>query len=248
MKENFKDALDKVLVHEGGFSDHPSDPGGATMKGVTLRTFRRHFGADKTVSDLKRITKKQLQTVYKSGYWDKCKCDALPSGVDYATFDSAVNSGPGRAARWLQSAVGAERDGAIGPNTLDKVAVHEPVSVINDMLDARMSFLRGLSTFSVFGRGWTRRVSEVRRDALTLANSGSLTSSEPDAPGVDFVAVHLGSRGDWVARLQSALGIVPDGDFGPVTDATLRAFQEEHGLEVDGIAGRATYRALGLIA
>jgi hypothetical protein len=122
MKENFEQSLQYVLVHEGGFADHPSDPGGATMKGVTLATFRRHFGANKSVNDLKNITQAQLEQIYRSGYWDKCRCDQLPSGVDYAVFDGAVNSGPGRSAIWLQGAVGAVRDGGIGPNTLSKVA------------------------------------------------------------------------------------------------------------------------------
>lgn len=102
MKENFEQSLQYVLVHEGGFADHPSDPGGATMKGVTLATFRRHFGANKSVNDLKNITQAQLEQIYRSGYWDKCRCDQLPSGVDYAVFDGAVNSGPGRSAIWLQ--------------------------------------------------------------------------------------------------------------------------------------------------
>lgn len=169
MKENFDRALQLVLVHEGGFSNHPDDPGGATMKGVTLETFRRHFGADKTVTDLRHITQEQLARVYRLGYWDKCRCDQLPTGIDYAVFDLAVNSGPGRAAKFLQAAVGAEQDGVIGPNTIDKVGSNAQPSIINSICDQRLAFLRGLRTFSVFGVGWTKRVADVRQKALDMA-------------------------------------------------------------------------------
>lgn len=247
MKENFKQSLKLVLVHEGGFANHPDDPGGATMKGVTLRTYRRFFGADKTVADLKKITKSQLAKVYRAGYWDKCSCDKLPSGVDYAVFDAAVNSGPGRGALWLQGAIGAKQDGAIGPNTLSKVATHEPAAIINDMCDQRLAFLRGLRTFSTFGVGWTRRVSGVRQDALKMAGAAHDSDTAKVVPNVDFDVVKYGSKGPWVVKLQEALEITADGKFGPQTERVLKVFQDANGLESDGIAGRSTYRALGLI-
>jgi len=247
VKDNFDEALRLVLVHEGGFADHPDDPGGATMKGVTLATFRRHFGSQKTVDDLRKITQEQLAQVYRTGYWDKVRGDELPSGVDYAVFDAAVNSGPGRAATWLQAAVGAPRDGAIGPTTLSKVATHEPASIIDDLCDRRLDFLRGLGTFGVFGRGWTRRVASVRRRALEMAGAAIDADSPDVTPNLGFQIVRRGSKGEWVVKLQQALEIDADGIFGPRTEAALKAFQEAHGLEPDGIAGRNTYRALGLI-
>ncbi len=239
MKENFTDALKHVLVHEGGFADHPDDPGGATMKGVTLITYRRHFGQNKTVEDLRNIPDVELEHIYRSGYWDTCCCDDLPDGVDYAAFDAAVNSGPGRSARWLQAAVGATQDGAIGPKTLARVKENDPAEVINAMCDRRLDFLRSLSTWSTFGRGWERRVEGVRTTALGLA--GAII------PSVDYETVRKGSTGPWVRTLQEALGIHVDGIFGSGTEAALKAWQEENGLEPDGIAGRNTYRALGLI-
>jgi len=254
MRESFDRALQLVLVHEGGFANHPTDPGGPTMKGVTLATFRRHFGSDKTVNDLRNITQEQLARVYRTGFWDKCRCDQLPTGVDYAVFDVAVNSGPGRAAKFLQSAVGAAQDGAIGQGTLDKVGTQKPPSIINSICDQRLAFLRGLKTFSTFGTGWTKRVAGVRQQALDMArgvlNTGSAaidTGSAEVVPNLDFDIVRLGSEGAWVVKLQDALEIKADGKFGPKTEATLKAFQEAHGLEPDGIAGRNTYRALGLI-
>jgi lysozyme family protein len=254
MKEDFDKSLQLVLVHEGGFVNHPRDPGGATMKGVTLETFRRYFGADKTVNDLRNITQAQLAHVYRTGYWDKCKCDQLPVGIDYAVFDVAVNSGPGRAAKFLQAAVGVAQDGAIGPGTLGKVETRDPPSIIDSICNQRLAFLQGLETFSTFGVGWTKRVAGVRQQALDMArgapDSGSSapgTGSAVAAPSVNFDIVRRGSEGEWVVKLQKALGVGADGKFGAATEAALKAFQEAHGLHADGIAGRNTYRALGLI-
>lgn len=246
MKANFRSSLDHVLVHEGGWSDHPLDPGGATMKGVTLRTFQRFFGPEKTKDDLRNITTTQLSRIYRTGYWDVSHCDDLPDGVDYAVFDASVNSGPGNGAKWLQAAVGAAQDGAIGPDTLAKVGDHQPVDVINEMCDIRLGFLRGLSTWPTFGLGWQRRVDGVRATALAMAGGGAVPT-DTVTPSVDFRTTKLGSRGRWVRKLQRALGLEVDGIFGAQTEEALKAYQEAHGLEADGVAGRATYRALGLI-
>lgn len=247
MEQNFDHALEHVLLHEGGFVDHPDDPGGATNKGVTLATFRRFYGAASTVVDLVNITDQQLARIYQAGYWDKCHCDDLPSGVDYCVFDAAVNSGPGRSAKWLQGAVGATQDGAIGPQTLAVVTQADPDDVINGMCDARMAFLRSLRTFHVFGRGWTRRVDGVRSEALKMAGAsvghGSIDGVLPD---LEFPVLRLGATGVWVTKVQEALGTTVETDFGLQTDLAVRAFQRENGLVADGIVGRVTYRALGL--
>lgn len=168
MQDNFDRSLKFVLAHEGGFVNHPKDPGGATMRGVTLETFRRHYGTDKTVNDLRDITPDQLGSTYRSGYWDRCKCDQLPSGVDYAVFDMAVNSGPERAAKLLQEVVGAVPDGNIGPVTLGKVGSKAPDDIVNNLCDRRLAILRSLRTFPTFGKGWTTRVGEVRSHALEM--------------------------------------------------------------------------------
>ena len=249
MIDNFDKSLQLVLSHEGGFVNHPRDPGGATNKGVTLQTFRRFFGPSKTVDDLRAISSEQLAHVYRSGYWEKCRCDQLPGGVDYAVFDVAVNSGPGRAAKFVQAIVGATQDGAIGPNTLELVGTQDAAKLINTLCDLRLAFLKGLSTFDAFGKGWTRRVSEVRSKALEMQRGSCFIGPAPEVlPDVDYDMVRLHSQGPWVERLQKALSIKADGIFGPKTEAALIAFQITNNLEPDGIAGRMTYRALGLIA
>ncbi|MEZ5082588.1 MAG: glycosyl hydrolase 108 family protein [Bacteroidales bacterium] len=243
MKANFKNSLKHVLVHEGGWADHPRDPGGATMKGVTLLVYRNHFGAKKTKNDLRNITDSELEQIYRTGYWEKCKCDDLPSGVDYAVFDSAVNSGPGRGAKWLQAAVGATQDGGIRPKTLEKLKGFEPAQIVNSMCDNRLSFLRSLATWQTFGRGWQKRVEDLRRTAVGMAGG-----SVPDVTvSTDYETVKKGSSGPWVKKLQEALRIQVDGEFGSGTEKALKAWQTRQGLTPDGIAGRNTYRALGLI-
>jgi len=239
MGNNFKEALKHVLVHEGGWADHPKDPGGATMKGVTLTTFRRHFGQNQSKNDLRNISDAQLEQIYREGYWDKCHCDELPAGVDYVVFDGAVNSGSYRSAKWLQGAVGAKRDGIIGAKTLAQVAAAESAHVCDSVCDERLAFLHHLRTWNTFGAGWGRRVEEVRKAALDMAGGV--------IPSVDYETVKLGSKGEWVKKLQQVLDLVPDGDFGTDTDSALREWQGNHGLQADGIAGRNTYQALGLV-
>lgn len=164
MIDNFDKCLYKVLEHEGGWANHPSDPGGATMKGVTIGTFRSFFGADKTPEDLHNITDKQLKTVYKVGYWDKCKCSKLPTAVDFLVFDAAVNSGVRRSSQWLQRCVGSYADGIIGPNTIDAVSsVADKTLLVEDLCDIRLEFLKSLSNWEYFGGGWSNRV-EGNRD------------------------------------------------------------------------------------
>lgn len=169
MDRNFQRALSLVLKSEGGWSDHPSDPGGATMKGVTLANFRRFVKPNATKDDLRKITDAQVATVYRRFYWDAVAGAELPDGVDYAVFDYAVNSGPGRAIQHLQEVVGATVDGKIGPETIRKVKATMAATVINDLCDRRMKFLRGLKTWGTFGKGWTSRVSAVRFGALKIA-------------------------------------------------------------------------------
>ena len=169
MKANYEFSLAQVLKHEGGWSDHPRDPGGATMKGVTLKTYSDWLGRQATKDELRNIPDSHLSTIYKTRFWDAVRGDDLPAGVDFAVFDMAVNSGPGRAARLLQAAVGATTDGSIGPKTLAVVRAQNVELLINRYQKDRQHFLEALPTFDTFGKGWTRRVNETRDIALKLA-------------------------------------------------------------------------------
>lgn len=169
MDRNFAKALALVLKSEGGWSDNPADPGGATMKGVTLANFRRYVKADATKDDLRHITDAQIATVYRRFYWDAVAGAELPDGVDYAVFDFAVNSGPSRAAKYLQDVVSVNQDGRIGPATV-KAAGAKPAGVVIDALcDARLAFLKRLPIWPQFGKGWNSRVASVRAQALKMA-------------------------------------------------------------------------------
>lgn len=186
MEANFRQALPLVLKHEGGFVNHPSDPGGATNKGITLGTYRQYVKKNGTVADLKAITDEEVAKVYKLFYWDAVKGDQLSAGVDYAMFDFAVNSGPGRAIKFLQHIAGVAQDGVLGPVTVAAVSALAPEKVVNQLCDDRLAFLKRLSIWSTFGKGWGRRVSDVRAHALSLAKNGSRSvpqrPEQPSAP------------------------------------------------------------------
>ncbi|GGB00805.1 hypothetical protein GCM10011491_31250 [Brucella endophytica] len=173
MDRNFERALSCVLKHEGGWADNPADPGGATMKGVTLATFRRYVKPNATKADLRKITDAQLSTIYRRHYWDAVAGAELPDGVDYAVFDFAVNSGPSRAAKYLQAVAGVTQDGKIGPATLKAVRAKAHASVIHELCDNRLAFLQRLDTWKTFGKGWSSRVLGVRTEALRMAAPGS---------------------------------------------------------------------------
>jgi lysozyme family protein len=254
MQENFKDSLNHVLSHEGGYVNHPRDPGGATNKGITLKVYRDFYGEHLGKEDLRQITIREAGAIYLKNYWDKCKCDGLAAGVDYTVFDQAVNSGPSRSIKWLQMAVGAKADGVLGSKTRAAVAKRDPATVVNAMCDERLAFLRRLGHWRDFGRGWSRRVADVRQQAVKLADGEIL--HEATSEEATYEITRAGSKGRWVRKLQRALNkhkatsrpLLVDGDFGKSTTRVLKAFQKENGLLADGVAGHNTYQALGLIA
>lgn len=185
MSRDFEVSLPKILQHEGGFVDHPKDPGGATNKGITIGTLRRlgidvDGDGDSDLADLKALRHEHVARVYKLFYWDAVKGDLLPSGVNYTVADFAVNSGPARAAKHLQMALGLPQDGDIGPKTLAALAKADPAQVIEAIFQSRMRFLRGLKTWGTFGKGWSRRVHEVRSTSLAmLANRAQQPPKQP---------------------------------------------------------------------
>jgi lysozyme family protein len=168
MRYNFPYALAFTLKQEGEWSDNPRDPGGATMKGVTLLTFSKYLGRQATKDELKDISFAQLSDIYKKMYWDVCRCDDLPSGLDMAVFDLAVNAGPSRSIKILQGVCGVERDGIIGPATLSAVKEIRPGAILSDISAARRDFYRSLKSFPDFGKGWLRRVDDCELEARKM--------------------------------------------------------------------------------
>ena len=168
MQKNYQKCLETILHHEGGYVNHPKDPGGETNLGVTKRVYEEHGGT----KDMKELTVEDVAPIYKKGYWDKMKCDDLPSGLDLCVFDFGVNAGPGRAAKFLQKMIGTTVDGGIGPMTLAKVNEHVDSNGLEESIkqyqSARQEYYESLSTFGTFGKGWTRRVDETTELALEL--------------------------------------------------------------------------------
>ena len=170
MKSNFDFCLKELLKHEGGFVNHPSDPGGMTNLGVTRKVWAEWvMPKPVTEADMRALTPALVAPLYRNKYWDACRCDDLPEGLDYCVFDTAVNSGTSRAIKILQSVVGCLPDGKIGPVTLASVRQHQDVEkLIEDYCAKRQTFWESLSTFATFGKGWTRRGKEVCLVALGM--------------------------------------------------------------------------------
>ena len=170
MNNNFEESLAHVLKHEGGYVDHPKDPGGATNLGCTKKVWEEWVGHEVTKDDIKALTIADVSPLYKARYWDKCRGDDLPRGVDFAVFDLAINSGVGRASKLLQRAVGVAADGAIGPATLAAVADANPRELATKICELRLAFLQALPTWETFGKGWGRRVKETEKTAFNMAS------------------------------------------------------------------------------
>jgi len=171
MQSNFDICLAKLLVHESGFVNDSRDNGGMTNFGVTIKVWEEWVGHAVSEKEMRNLTPTMVTPLYKRKYWDACRCDDLVPGVDYCVFDVAVNSGVGRAIKLLQSSVGTTPDGGYGPITaaLVKKAEADPARLIELYCAKRLEFLESLKSFPVFGKGWSRRVAEVKADSLVMA-------------------------------------------------------------------------------
>lgn len=169
---SFAPALKLILKHEGGYVDHPLDPGGATNRGITRATLAGYRGRPVSKAEVMALSEREAGAIYRKLYWNAISADELPAGVDLVVFDAAVNSGPGRAVRWLQIALGVAPDGVIGPRTISAAGQADANKLIRAFSRQRLGFLQRLSTWPTFGRGWSRRVRETEIAALAMAGPG----------------------------------------------------------------------------
>lgn len=191
---NFRTAIPFTLKWEGGFSNHKRDKGGATFKGVTLANAKAYIDKSMTVAKLKQLDDATIVDFYKLRYWDVCRCDMLQAGVDFAVFDYAVNSGPSRAIKALQSVVGVKVDGKIGAKTIAATQAVNDVTLVKAIFDQREAYLKNHPDFDVFGKGWINRTSDLRVKALVMVSEKvktveSVKKQSPIGIGVTVVAV-----------------------------------------------------------
>lgn len=162
MTDKFIEAIDIVLVQEGGFVNHPKDPGGATNFGVTQSVYEAFIGKKVTVNDIKNMKKSDVYPIYQACYWNKIQGDKLKPGVDLVVLDFAVNAGVFRAITYMQKAIGVTADGVLGPKTLAAINSIDAAEFINKYSTLRENFYKSLKTFPTFGRGWLARVNHIK--------------------------------------------------------------------------------------
>jgi lysozyme family protein len=172
MADTFAACLAFTLQEEGGFTNDPNDPGGATNHGITLATLRGYLGDDGLgVDDIRNIDMATVNAIYHANYWNRLRCDALPAGIDLMVFDHGVNTGTGRAGRMLQQAAGmtgADVDGAIGPRTLAAVARADPAALIADLGSRQRAYYQSLPGFVRYGNGWMARLGRRQTRATAM--------------------------------------------------------------------------------
>jgi lysozyme family protein len=172
MRENFNKCLEMVLEHEGGYVNNENDRGGMTNLGVTRRVYEDWVDRPVSEQEMRDLTPEDVAPIYRKNYADRIHFDSLPSGLDWACLDWAINSGASRPAKAIQRAVGATADGVIGPKTLQLVAEKEPEYIIDYVYTVRQAFYESLDDYKHFGRGWSRRNKETLHQAIEMAKGG----------------------------------------------------------------------------
>lgn len=153
----FDEAFKKLIGHEGGYVDHPADPGGATNFGISQRSYPKE--------DIRGMTLERAKFLYRRDFWDAAGCDALPAKVRFSLFDMAVNSGVKRAVMTLQAAVNADQDGIIGKQTIMLIEIMPEAKLIARFNGHRLRFMSALPNWPAFGRGWANRIAANLLDA-----------------------------------------------------------------------------------
>ena len=204
MKQNYDEALRRVLASEGGYTNDLRDPGGATNYGITIADYRMYVKPDADAADVRAMSLESAKAIYRSKYWNAVRGDELPSGVDYTVFDFGVNSGVRRAIKYLQRALGVGMDGELGPATMAAIEKADPAKLIVSVNDTRLAFLQSLGTWSAFGKGWGSRVASVKAASLAMARA---PIPPPDIPAPEPKPAQPASGGFLFAFIKFALSI-----------------------------------------
>ncbi len=167
---SYDEALRRLLIHEGGYTNHPSDPGGPTNFGITIHDYRKYVKPDAIAADVRAMRAEEAKAIYRARYWDAQRCDELPGGLDYAVFDYGVNSGVGRSGKVLRRLLKlTDASSTVTDDVIAAAQRADAKKLIAALCDERLAFLQRLKTWPVFGKGWGRRVAEVKAAALVMA-------------------------------------------------------------------------------
>lgn len=207
----YDEALRRLLAHEGGYTNHPSDPGGPTNFGITIHDYRKYVKPNATAADVRAMSVGQAKAIYRAKYWKAQRCDELPAGVDYSVFDYGVNSGIGRSGKVLRRIVGlADTTHVVTDEVLRAVARRDPKALVVAINDERLAFLKRLKTWPVFGKGWGARVAAVKSVSLRMA------AEQVPSPSIVPDAVPLPGKGVVPAPAAARKVIVGTGTAAPV--------------------------------
>jgi len=178
---NYDEALRQLLAHEGGYTNDAEDPGGPTNFGITIADYRKYVQPDANAADVKAMRVEDAKRIYRARYWDVLRCDELPAGVDYAAFDYGVNSGVGRSGKVLRRTLKlADDSSAVTDAVVAAARAADASGLVGAICDERLRFLQSLKTWGVFGKGWSRRVADVKATALAMA--AAIPTREPATP------------------------------------------------------------------
>ena len=172
MTGNFKECLALVLKSEGGFVNHPQDPGGMTNLGVTKRVWEEYTGHEADEKTMRGLTPEKVAPLYEQRYWRPTYCEVLPRGLDLLVFSMGINAGTGRSVKLLQQSIGCSPDGIIGPRTMGLIKQSNIADLIGNFSEARRNYYKSLATFPTFGKGWLARVDREESEALNMAKNG----------------------------------------------------------------------------
>lgn len=244
-KSTYEEALRRLLMHEGGYTNHPSDPGGPTNFGITIFDYRKYVLPNATAADVKAMKLSEAKTIYRAKYWDSQLCDDLEPGVDYAIFDYGVNSGIGRSGRVLRRMLGMpDTTSLITAAVVAAANAAKAAELVDDICGERLRFLQALRTWPVFGAGWGRRVREVRAFGLSIASDIPMIGSPSIVAEPERGRAIDPDKFARIRALQKTLVGPPgfydgaiDGDMGP---KTIKAFQRFSHLDDDGVVGKKT--------